>query len=200
MSRKFGEGKVSMKQILTDDEIIERIQLDDAASFENLYNRYWHSLFIFSKKLVNSHSDAQDIVQNIFISLWEKRHSLTISHSLQSYLFQAVRYRALNKLKELLDTPMDIETVHERFLPIVNDFIQALEHDELAQTIEQHVEALPNRTREIFRMSRYEHLSIEEISKALGLSEQTVKNQISMALQSLREGIVLSLLITNINL
>lgn len=177
----------------SDEELILHMQQDDQAAFEQLYHRYWHPLFIFSKKLLNSVPDAEDVVQTVFISLWEKRSQLAIIQSLQAYLFQAVRYNGLKKLNAELSKSVDLDTIHERFLPVVNTFMETLEHDELARIIEEKVSELPEKTQAIFRMSRFEHLSIREIAQSLGLSEQTVKNQLSMALKNLREGIAIAI-------
>ena len=187
-----------MKLLLSDEELIKRIQQGDHEAFETLFDRYWHSLYLFAKKLLNSTTDAQDVVQNVFIAVWEKKQQFVVTHSLQAYLFQAVRFGGLNRLKEVLDEKIDIDTVHERFLPVINDFLEAMDHDELLQAIESQVEILPERTRTIFRMSRFEQLSVREISRILGLSEQTVKNQLTLALKHLREGIAIALLISNL--
>lgn len=178
--------------LYSDDNLILRIQQNDHQAFELLYQRYWHPLFLFSRKLLNASADAEDVVQSLFISLWEKRNQLAHVRSLQAYLFQAVRYSALKKLSYTLHN-VDIDSVHERFLPVMNSFIETLEHDELVKVIDAKVGELPERTQLIFRMSRFEHLSIDEIACALNLSEQTVKNQLSLALKCVREGIALAM-------
>jgi RNA polymerase sigma-70 factor (ECF subfamily) len=132
----------------------------------------------------------------VFSSFWERRHQITITISLQAYFFQAVRFNGLKRLQTRLDHPVDIEKIHERFMPVINDFIESMNHDELLRLIESKVDELPERTRTIFRMSRFEQLSIPEISKALGLSEQTIKNQLSIALKNLRDGIALAIVIS----
>lgn len=184
------------RQFLSDEELIARIQRDDQLAFEMLFNRYWHGLFLFSRRLLKSEADAEDVVQNVFSSFWERRHRIAIDASLQGYLFQAVRFNALKKLHALLDRPVDIERIHERFLPVINDFMESMDQEKLLQIIESKVDELPERTRIIFRMSRFEQLSIEEISQALGLSRQTIKNQLSIAMKCLRDGIALAIVLS----
>jgi RNA polymerase sigma-70 factor (ECF subfamily) len=183
------------RQLLSDEELLARIQRDDHRAFEALFSKYWHALFLFSKKLLNCEPEAEDIVQSVFSTFWEKRHHIVIKASLQAYFFQAVRFKGLKQLKAALDGPMDIEKIHERFLPVFNDFMEAMNEKELLQIIESEVEKLPERTRRIFEMSRFEQLSVQEISNALGLSKQTVKNQLSIALKSLGEGIAVAITI-----
>ena len=183
------------RQLHSDEELLARIQRDDHSAFEILFNQYWHPLFIFSKRMLNSAIDAEDIVQTVFSTFWERRHQIAITESLQAYFFQAVRFNGLKKLQAVLDQPIDIERIHERFLPVINDFIETMNHEELLQIIESKVDELPDNTKTIFRMSRFEHLSVQEISEELGLSKQTVKNQLSIALKSLREGVALAIII-----
>lgn len=186
------------RQLLSDEELLARIQRDDHRAFQLLFDQYWHALFIFSRKLLNSEADAEDVVQAVFSAFWEKRHRVVITTSLQAYFFQAVRFNGLKKLKALLDRPADIEKIHERFLPVINDFMEAMDHGELLQIIESKVNELPEHTRTIFRMSRFDQLSVHEISKELGLSKQTVKNQLSIALKSLRAGVTLAILMAQV--
>ncbi|MEJ0028910.1 MAG: RNA polymerase sigma-70 factor [Bacteroidota bacterium] len=186
------------KQVLTDEELVARIQHDDQIAFEMLFNRYWHSLFAFSKRLLNSEADAEDIVQTVFSSFWEKRDKIAINTNLQGYLFQSVRFNGLKKLHSVLHGPVDIEKIQERFLPVINDFMESMNEEELLSIIESKVEELPERTKTIFRMSRFDQLSIEEISQTLGLSKQTIKNQLSIAMKSLRDGIALAITISTL--
>ncbi|MBV8252001.1 MAG: RNA polymerase sigma-70 factor [Chitinophaga sp.] len=175
-------------------ELFLRIQYSDLEAFDLLYNKYWHPLFSFANKLLRSYDDAQDIVQTVFISIWEKRATITIQQSLESYLFQAVRFQSLKKLESLLSTPEQIERVQEELLPTFNDILHRLQEQDLVKQIQKEISSLSPRTQEIFLLSREYKLSIAEIALKLGISEQTVKNQLHIALKTLRHSIAITLI------
>lgn len=178
-----------------DIELFTRTQAGDATAYEMLFNRYWHALYLFAYKLLQSRDEAKDVTQSIFLYIWEKREQIAIHDSVKSYLYQAVRYRSLNRLKELLESPDNIEAIHERLQPVFNDILQAMEYKDLTLIVEKHVSDLPARMQQIFRLSRYQQLTIEEIAHRLGLSEQTVKNQLSGAVKILRQSILFELFV-----
>jgi RNA polymerase sigma-70 factor (ECF subfamily) len=178
---------------ITDIELFNKMKTGDNYAYEMLFNRHWHALFQFSNKLLRSEEEAKDITQSLFLYFWDKRENITIRESVQSYLFQAIRYRSLTRLKELLETPQRIEEVPERLIPVLDDIMQSIDYEEFRLIVEKGMTNLPERTREIFKLSRYEELSIKEIAQKLGISERTVKNQLSFALKILRKSIALEL-------
>jgi RNA polymerase sigma-70 factor (ECF subfamily) len=180
---------------LTDKDLFLRIQHTDMKAFDLLYKKYWHPLFSFANKLLRSYDDAQDIVQTVFISVWERRETLTIRQSVESYLFQAVRFQSLKKLDLLLSSPEQIDRVKEDLLPIFNDILNRMQEKDLFKQIQKEISGLSPRTQEIFLLSRQYKLSIAEISLKLGISEQTVKNQLHIALKALRHSIALILIL-----
>ncbi|MEC5144336.1 RNA polymerase sigma-70 factor [Chitinophaga sp. 212800010-3] len=180
---------------LTDKDLFLRIQHADMKAFDLLYKKYWHPLFSFANKLLRSYDDAQDIVQTVFISVWERRETLTIRQSVESYLFQAVRFQSLKKLDLLLSSPEQIDRVKEELLPIFNDILNRMQEKDLFKQIQKEISGLSPRTQEIFLLSRQYKLSIAEISLKLGISEQTVKNQLHIALKALRHSIALILIL-----
>jgi RNA polymerase sigma-70 factor (ECF subfamily) len=175
----------------SDQALLERIRQADTGAFELLYQQYWHPLFSFANKLLKSYDDAQDVVQIVFISLWEKRHTLAIHQSLESYLFQAVRFQSLKRLEAILKMPEQLDRIHADFMPVFNDILNRLQEQDLLQQIEKEIKSLPRRTQEIFLLSRHQKLSIPEIARLLNISEQTVKNQLHLALKALRHSIAL---------
>jgi RNA polymerase sigma-70 factor (ECF subfamily) len=179
---------------LPDVELFSKIKTGDTQAYETLFNRHWHTMFLFAHKLLRSEEEAKDITQSVFFYIWDKRGKIHIRESVQSYLLQAVRYRSLNRLKELLNTSQSLESIPEQLLPVLNDILQVIEYEELHHIVEKEVNSLPERTREIFRLSRYDQLSVREISRQLNISEQTVKNQLSIALKVLRQSIAVELL------
>lgn len=171
---------------LSDEKLIERLQFNDHQAFEILYSRYWEQLYVSALKVVNDNEKAQDVVQDIFIDIWAKRHHLNVD-KVSSFLFSAVKYKSLMQLRsaklsatylELLDRVVDENTVDNQ-----------MAFNELNETLESSIAELPERCRQVFTMSRYEHLSHPEIAKKLDVSVRTVEAHIHNALKHIRVSI-----------
>ncbi len=159
------------------------MKIDDKISFEQIYRQYWSRLYIYAFNVLRERQLCEDIVQDVFIDLWAKRHDVQISY-IHSYLHQSVKYQICNHFREskykkqlllkfdLMNTEYKIDEYYEQ--------------KELKAQIKEVVSQLPEQRRIIFTMSRYEGLSNREISKILNISLQTVKNQISKSLKNIR--------------
>lgn len=168
---------------MNDGELLQSIKKDDTTAFEILYDRYWKALYLKACQRVDRDA-AKDIVQEIMMSLWRRRKVITADKdgALSAYLYTAVKYKVIShyafennaeiKKAELFD---ELDTQSD-----------TLETKELKALIEAAVSRLPARMQQIFRMSREEDHSITDIANLLGLSEQTVKNQLTEALKRLR--------------
>jgi RNA polymerase sigma-70 factor (family 1) len=135
--------------------------------------------------------EAGDIVHDVFIRLWTERQYQRIDRDLRAYLFTLCRFRIVDQIRKNAvreSYAVMIQALAERFEASAE---QQLAVKELQQTIEQSLNVLSPRVIEIFRLSREQQLSIPEIAQQLGLSEQTVKNQLSAALKHLRASLVL---------
>lgn len=176
---------------LSDDELLVLIKKDDGAAFTTIYNRYAGSLAAFAGAKLYHLEDARDLLHDLFIKLWEDRYNLNIDTNLKNYLFSAVRYKVIDKIRKNV-----IRQDYSPVTPNSEDYgaQRQLEAKELQLAIEQSLDQLAPRTKEIFLLSRHQHQSISEISQMLGLSEQTVKNQISAALKHLRRQLNTALL------
>ncbi len=105
-----------MSRILTPDQsLVDRLVLDDTEAFEELYRHYWHSLYRYSVRKLQSPADAKKIVRTIFIELWEQRHSLPVSFSLSQHLYAEVRKLVVKSLSEKLEQPGAHEIIEKRF-------------------------------------------------------------------------------------
>jgi len=166
--------------------LILGIQNDDAESFESLYNIYHKQVYTFAFSLLNSTSDAEEIVQNVFLALWLQRKKLNISTSFTSYLFSIVRY----KVYDFIHQKINREAYSKYTFDHINDYSFVTEDEisyrELEKSFQNAIQKLPERRREIFIMSRIDKLTYKEISGKLGISENTVDTQIRNALNFLR--------------
>ena len=176
-----------MLEDLSDKMLLEAA--DEYAGFRILYSRYWEGLYKKAfHRLGNSH-DAQDAVQNIFISLWRNREKIQVDETLAPYLFTALRYYIIKqiyrKAKKGINTSLSVESLERAELSTE----QFLQYRELQSIIDGEINELPERMKEIYRMSRVENLEIADIAVQLKISEQTVKNTLTTVLKRLRESL-----------
>lgn len=170
---------------LADELLVKLLQVEDELAFKTLYLRYWRGLYNIALRKTNSREVAEDIVQSIFTSLWEKRKDITIDN-ISAYLNTAVKYQVINYLKTtLLHKTHSLHISERQHTEINNTEIQLLVH-ELTVALEKAIGQLPPKTQTIFRRSRYEKQTNREISQALQLSEKAVEYHISQSLKTLR--------------
>lgn len=181
---------------LTDRELLQRIQQDDVQAFEMLYLRLWESLFVFAMKRLGSEDDAEDVVQEIFASLWAKRRSLQVKESFDGYLYTAVKYKVINKIAAMLQNPQKLELVRESLLPAVNNAAENLQSKELQSFLSREVQSLPDKMREVYLLYIEQHCSVTDIASILSLSEQTVRNQLGLARGRLKKSLQHAMLFT----
>lgn len=170
----------------TDAELTTLLKKGDLIAFNEIYKRFQGLLYIYACKIVKNNDDAEDIVQEVFLYLWDKRYTIAISNSISVYLYKAVQYKFMNLLDHK-KVRTDYKNSFDQFLE-KGEFItdHYIRYKEFSQQIEQEVKALPDKMREIFELSRKHHLTRKEIAERLNLSEKTVKNQINNALKILR--------------
>jgi RNA polymerase sigma-70 factor (family 1) len=172
---------------LTDEQLVILLKDGDKAAFTEIYNRYAESLAGFAASKLYSLDDARDLLHDLFVKLWENRDQLNITSNLQTYLFAVVRHRIIDKIRKNI-TRQDYAAMLQRLdtghQPGVE---QQIAEKELKQQINNALNELPPRVKEIYQLSRDQNLSNSEIAAKLNLSEQTVKNQLSVALKHLRQ-------------
>ncbi len=154
--------------------------------FNLIFDYYYTGLCAFANRYIGNPAAAEDIVQDLFVKLWNKSEGLEIDSSLKSYLFTIVKNSALDFLKH--------EKVKKGYVSSQNQPLQSVHPEnlweftetELQTVIEQALSKLPPRTREIFTLSRVRGEDNQQIASRLGLSKRTIELQISNALKSLR--------------
>ncbi|WP_316804327.1 RNA polymerase sigma-70 factor [Pedobacter nototheniae] len=171
---------------LTDIELVNLIKSGNRAAFAEIYERYWTVLFLHARNLLRQNEEAADLVQEVFTALWLKSQSLELSASVSAYLYKAIRNKVFDHLRH--------KKVMNDYLKSINDFMleenftsdHLLREKELASIIENEINSLPPKMRDVFVLSRKQYLSYEQIALHLNISEHTVKSQISNALRILR--------------
>jgi len=155
----------------------------DHGSFENLFREFFPSLMSFAVKILGDEDDARDVVQKVFINLWEKRESVDLGTSLKSFLFTSVHKRSLHVIRDRKKFSGGDMPEQDSGL----DLTSMIETAELESRIMEVIGGLPARCREVFMLNRFEGLKYAEIAARLGISEKTVEHQMSKALKVLRE-------------
>lgn len=153
-------------------------------ALEKLFNEYYSPVLLYSLTIVKNRDDAEDIVQQAFITLWQRMDATDFHTSARAYLYKTVYHSSLDFVKhEKVKKRHETEVMHndaEIFDSDKND------GEDLYTKLEQAIEALPEQCRRIFKMSRFDGLKYKEIASELSISEKTVENQMGKALKILK--------------
>lgn len=170
---------------LSDEELSILLSNAVSGSFEEIFNRYWFQLYACAYKRVRCRETAEEIVQELFTSLWVKRN-IRIHTSLAAYLFTSIRYLVLNHIQK--------EAIRKNFKDSLQTGKSAYEKtteetvllNDMKREIEKEINFLPSKCRSVFELSRKEHKTNREIAVVLGISEKTVENHLTKAISRLR--------------
>lgn len=169
-----------------DDKLITGIKNNSEAAFDQLFRKYYQKLVYFALKMLKNHDSANEVVQDLFVNFWEKRHQLEPRVSLQAYLYRAVYNNCIHLIKkEKLYQGDELNLMNEPG----EDFKNLLEENELELRIFNLIEQLPTECKRIFKLSRFDELKYQEIADKLNLSVKTVETQMSRALKFLRNNL-----------
>jgi len=169
----------------SDEGLLKLLKQQELGAFEEIYLRYWRKLYSAAYKRLTSRETAEEIVQDIFTSLWVNRHLVKID-ILSSYLITAVKYKVINHLQREMCRRQYAETQIHALLAADNSTEETVLLNELNSALEREIQKLPPKRKQIFKMSREDHLSIKEVASNLGISEKTAENQLGKALKVLK--------------
>ena len=164
--------------------LIHRLRMGDSHALEGLIRQYAARLEDYAYLIVHADDLARDVVQDVFVSLWEQRARLEIRGSAASYLYRAVRYRAISVMRHEKAQHRAEDIVSAGYTsapPVTNAGEQAIEEREFWVCVDAALNSLPPRCREIYLLHRDQELSYEQISELLGISNATIRNQIARA-------------------
>ncbi|MBT2560201.1 RNA polymerase sigma-70 factor [Pedobacter sp. ISL-68] len=171
---------------LTDELLLLRLRGGDRLAFQEVYDRYWPILYRHAFKLLKNDSECQDVIQDVFIKLWKIAPDLPVHTRLEPYLYTSTRNHILNIFSH--------SSVQTAYIESLGDFIESgyevtdhlVREKILSKLIEEEIQKLPARMREVFELKRKENLSYKEISEQMNISELTVKTQMNKAITILR--------------
>lgn len=150
-------------------------------AFETLFNTYWEALYQYTVRVLSSEQDAQDIIQDLFTDLWERRDSLQISTHIRHYLFSAVRKKILRKFRDdgLKEKHLEKFVLHSELRSELT--LNSIIHKDILSQLQEDLQTLPEKERQVFSLYHFDELSIREIALKNGTAEQTVRNQLNSA-------------------
>ncbi|MDO9254674.1 MAG: RNA polymerase sigma-70 factor [Bacteroidales bacterium] len=178
-----------MSELLASYEriLLEKLKNDDQSAFSVIFTRYYQDLVHFSYGFTRDSDASEEIVQEVFLKLWENRNSLVIYNSLKSFLLKTVQNRSIDSLRHVNITNKYASKVLEHPFLSENDTENYILHSELQANFNHAMEKIPFEYAEAYRMSRIETMNYQEIAQKLNVSVRTVEVRISKALHILRE-------------
>jgi RNA polymerase sigma-70 factor (ECF subfamily) len=180
----------------TEKEILELLKKGDEDAIRYIFDAYFESLCLYAEGIIRNHQAAEDIVEDLFVSVWIHAKTNPVNTSIKNYLYKSTYHNCLkylNKLRtedknfeQMSYTLKDQEIIHlyTSGYPISDLMVREIE-----KKAEDILESLPDQCRKIYKLSRFENLSYSEIAKMLKITVGTVKTQMSRAFQRFREGL-----------
>jgi RNA polymerase sigma-70 factor (ECF subfamily) len=175
----------------------KQIKNGDEQALEKVYKAAFRSLVYYAKEITGQHHLAEEVVQDVFLKIWQNRSELAIKGSFKAYLFQSVHNQSLNTIRQqktrkesvnLMTTDRTWQFISDNY-KIEENLIDSIFSSETESIIDKIIQELPDQCRKVFIMSRLESLKNSEIAVKLGISENTVKTHICKALQKIASGL-----------
>lgn len=178
---------MSVYRKYADHILVNLLKEDNQLAYTEIFERYSKILVNHAYKMLGSRDEANDVVQEVFLSIWNKRYELVLTGSLSSYLYKATKNRILNHIAH--------EKVVSRYADSISNFIENdyvladsnLREEELEAIIAKEITLLPEKMREVFLLRKVEELSYDEIALQLNITDKTAKQQVYNSLKILRE-------------
>jgi RNA polymerase sigma-70 factor (family 1) len=174
---------------LTDEALLTLLRNGQEEAFDSLYYRYRNKLIAIAYNRIKSKEIAEELVHDVFADLWQKRTSLELRNNLSSYLCTAMKYTVLDHLRAQKTKDKYIAEIMSTVDLAPLSLEHELDGDELDYHLNKSIDALPEKCREVFTLSRFGNYSVREIAEKLNISTDTAKYHIGYALKKLRENL-----------
>ena len=167
--------------------LVERIRAGDEEAFDALFKMYYNNLCRFGWRYVNSTAIAEELVQDVFLRLWENRSTWKPLGTVRGYLYKSVKHRAIDYLKHQMVIDKHKELIKTDIKYVTMDVNDEHQDEHLREAIAKAIENLPERGRMVFKLHRYDGLSYKEIAQVMDISVKTVENQMTRVFKLLRQ-------------
>jgi len=175
------------KLLHTEKELVKKLQEGDSFAFEVLFYKYRNKVKGFAVKLVPAQVDPEEIVQEVFVRVWLKKEMINPEKEFQSYLFSITKHLVLDHLKSAVNRKLYFVGEHFQQDLLIDEGVENSFAEDTEVKLQKLIAEIPERRREIFRLSRFEGMSYKQIAERLNISENTVDSQIRNALNFLRK-------------
>lgn len=170
----------------TDSELLIQLKIGNHSAYTEVYHRYYYLIFLFAFKKLRDEELTKDFVQELFVNLWNKKDNLSENGNLSSYLYITVRSRILDYFAHQKVEHKYLDFLRTYQISTYEKTDHLIREKELSSYIEKEIQALPRKMRQIFELSRKEHLTHKEIAERLETSEHNISKQIANALKIFR--------------
>jgi len=177
----------------SDLELLSLLKEGDRNAFTTLYNRYWDKLYAVAFNRLADEFEAEEAVQNIFLDLWKRKETITLTHTLSTYLSAAIKYHVFTRLAQIRREKLRAEQLKIGVVVGKETTAEWLSEKELKKQLEQGINALPEKCKIVFLLSREQNLTNKQIAEELNISEKTVEGHITKALNNLRGSLSVTL-------
>ena len=167
-------------------DLVKSLKKGDISSFDRLYQQYYKKVYLFARGILKSHEDAENIVQEVFIKIWEKHNRLDENQSFESFVYTISYNTSISLIRKRLSENSFLEEWYRR-LENEKQVVNEADYNDLQERTMKLIDQLPRRRRQVYRMSREEGLTYAEISRKLGISVNTVENHMAASLKFLRQ-------------
>lgn len=171
---------------IANTNIFQQIRMGDEKAFNKLFDDFYAGLCLFASRYLKDMDQARSLVQQLYIDLWIKRDKIEPIHSVKSYLYSSVKHRCIDDLRKSKNNSHISEAIEQL---THTPFQDLLEEAELNQQINQSIQNLPEKCREIFVLCRFEGMKYSEIAQHLNISVKTVEMQMSIALKKIKNNL-----------
>lgn len=176
------------KQILDNEpQLILSLKNSSYKAFDRIYQLYAKRLFAYSLQFTKSQEESEEIVQDVFMRLWTNRTKIRQEDTLRSLLFIMTKHYLINAFRTKINQPEYEEYINYKNELSVDETSQHLEYEEFVAMFHSILKTLPETQQKVITLSKIEQLTNKEIAEKLSLSEQTVKNQLSLGLKTLKD-------------
>ena len=172
---------------LSDSQIIEKLKKGDSSAYKELFDCYYMPLSVYALKYCDSFQLAEDIVQELFIKLWDEKIYLKFENTISPYLFKAVKNNTLKSVKKT--SKYKFEQIEDQVNSLIIDDINTEIIEEERKKLYREIENLSERSKEVFKEIVLDNLKYKEVSEQLNISVNTVKTHYSRALKHLRSSL-----------
>jgi RNA polymerase sigma-70 factor (family 1) len=173
--------------LYSDEELMQEIKVDNMFAFDVLYKKYSKKVYKFGYSILKSQEESENLMQDVFLNVWENRHNVKKNSSIKSYVFTITYNSAISVIRkkaresQFIEYLKSLQKINEEPVNI------ELEYNELTKKLDEIIKALPQRQKEVYLLHRVEGLKYNEIAERLNITVKTIENHMSRSLKTIRE-------------